>query len=1279
MKKLFTLFLASFFLMFFQHTMNAQTVLARWNFEVADVSGTAATEPTFTTGSAVADSGDMTAGSSVTALHASAATVWSTPSGNGSANSLSSNNWAVDDYYQFTFATTGYSDLKIQWDQTASSTGPAYFKVQYSTDGTNFTDLPGGAYSLKYTYLSKPISWSSSINNDTSTFSFDLSGISGLDNQAAVYIRLVDTSTVSYGGATVGTGGSNRVDNFIVSGTVATVVVPGPEVGDYGSAGTGNWGSDGSNWVVCVTAGTWDGATAATSTTSATTNVWIRSGHTVTVDASGKKCNNLVVESGATLVGDLPLPTSSIRYVRIYGPLALLNGTIGAPDPGNNVAFEFFGNVTVKGSGSINPARFRPGSSITDATLTFDCNVKMMYNGSSGSGGAAIYTSNSSNDNITITVNEGRTITFADYAYLGTSSSTTSDGSANTVFNFNGSVIQEGVSASTTLRVAAGKTCALNIGANGLLSVSKNFNASGGAGTTTITNDGKLELGTGGNGIVDFSDPNIYVGGTGTTNVDAGATLKIGAPAGLDPVAGPVRTTTRKFDKDCKYDYLGTAAQETGADLPSTVYQLSINNTAGVTLSAPVMVSDTGSIASGASLVETGTNYVKGVMKTTQTVGKTTSSLAGLGVDLAAGSDSLGNVTVVRTSGKAPAGKFTPIKRNWNITSEFAPAAGRDLTFNWPAGDDNNVDLTKAIVYKSTDSGANWTTVTDANGTDVSATHQITASGVTSFSDWTVAMSEYTPPVDTNNITLLDSLKMNDADGNPVRLNDTVNTAGIVTSIAQIGTGTSGPGTIQNENTAITVYGSTFTQTPGIQIGDSVIISNWKVTSYKGLTELSYTNTSSVKIVSSGHNLKPAVVTMSQINGEAWNGFEKYEGMYVKINNVHFGQTGTFDIGNSTGVNFKIYDGKDSLDFRIVKNDSSLMGKDIPTGIVNVTGIIQQYKSASPFDSGYEIVPLDSTGIELNNIVAIDSIKTNDKNGVSVMVNDTVGTTGIVTSILQLGTGASGPGTIQNEKTGVAVYGSTFAKAPGIQMGDSVLITNFKVTNYNGLTELSYTSTSTVTILSSGHKVTPKVVTIPDIKNQAWDGLEEYESKLVQINGVHFVQTGEFSLNGSSGYNYQIVNGTDTLDFRLVRNDSSLIGKTIPGGTVNIAGIIQQYSSSAPYNSGYEIFPLDSSSIEIVNAVNSEPNKVYTFNLYQNYPNPFNPSTMIRFELPMSQKVELSVYDILGRKVATLFSGVAQQGVTSVNFNASNLASGVYIYTIRTANSVITKKLMLLK
>jgi hypothetical protein len=85
------------------------------------------------------------------------------------------------------------------------------------------------------------------------------------------------------------------------------------------------------------------------------------------------------------------------------------------------------------------------------------------------------------------------------------------------------------------------------------------------------------------------------------------------------------------------------------------------------------------------------------------------------------------------------------------------------------------------------------------------------------------------------------------------------------------------------------------------------------------------------------------------------------------------------------------------------------------------------------------------------------------------------------------------------------------------------------------------------------------------------------------------------------------------------------------------------------------------------------------FSLEQNYPNPFNPSTTINYSISEPGNVELKIYDILGNEVATLVNEAKGTGNYYVVLEASNFASGVYLYTLRSNNFVQTKKMVLLK
>jgi hypothetical protein len=185
-------------------TFSAQAAtVAQWDFQVppADLTDSAASP------SVSAAIGTGTA----SGFHASALTDWTTPAGNGSSDSFSSNNWAVGDYWQFVFTSTGYSGLTVTFDQTGSNTGPRDFAVAISSNGVAFGEV------ALYSVINA--AWSAGTPVATTTFSFDLSANIFLDNAAAVYVRLIDKSTTAINGTTVATAGTDRVDNFTVSAT----------------------------------------------------------------------------------------------------------------------------------------------------------------------------------------------------------------------------------------------------------------------------------------------------------------------------------------------------------------------------------------------------------------------------------------------------------------------------------------------------------------------------------------------------------------------------------------------------------------------------------------------------------------------------------------------------------------------------------------------------------------------------------------------------------------------------------------------------------------------------------------------------------------------------------------------------------------------------------------------------------------------------------------------------------------------------------------------------
>jgi len=118
-------------------------------------------------------------------------------------------------------------------------------------------------------------------------------------------------------------------------------------------------------------------------------------------------------------------------------------------------------------------------------------------------------------------------------------------------------------------------------------------------------------------------------------------------------------------------------------------------------------------------------------------------------------------------------------------------------------------------------------------------------------------------------------------------------------------------------------------------------------------------------------------------------------------------------------------------------------------------------------------------------------------------------------------------------------------------------------------------------------------------------------------------------------------------------------------------------------NSGWHILPwvfnvqlaVEYTTVE----VESDVRLPTTMHLSQNYPNPFNPITIIQYELPQQSDVQITIYDLVGREVTTLVSEIQDAGYKSIQWNATNVPSGIYFYQIRAGEFVQTRKMVLLK
>lgn len=197
--------------------------------------------------------------------------------------------------------------------------------------------------------------------------------------------------------------------------------------------------------------------------------------------------------------------------------------------------------------------------------------------------------------------------------------------------------------------------------------------------------------------------------------------------------------------------------------------------------------------------------------------------------------------------------------------------------------------------------------------------------------------------------------------------------------------------------------------------------------------------------------------------------------------------------------------------------------------------------------------------------VPIAEIRENDANGVPIHLGEIFTVSGVVGSSNQFG--SSGPGSIHDQSAGISVFGNGFAGQ--VSIGDSVTITS-TLSHYNGLTEFDFNAAGS-SFINHGQAALfdTTIVTISQVINQEWNGLEIYEGRLIRINNVTITGSGSFT----GSMNYPISDGTGNMELRIDGDVTTIIGTQIPTDPVDLIGILGQFDQAAPYNSGYQILP----------------------------------------------------------------------------------------------------------
>lgn len=155
---------------------------------------------------------------------------------------------------------------------------------------------------------------------------------------------------------------------------------------------------------------------------------------------------------------------------------------------------------------------------------------------------------------------------------------------------------------------------------------------------------------------------------------------------------------------------------------------------------------------------------------------------------------------------------------------------------------------------------------------------------------------------------------------------------------------------------------------------------------------------------------------------------------------------------------------------------------------------------------------------------------------------------------------------------------------------------------------------------------------------------------------------------------YLGVNGTY---FTFFINQTQLIDDEISLSVFDSLGIIERNSTWFDENLSGAL--IDGIVYGNITSVENKDIVIHNFNLAQNYPNPFNPVTTITYSLDINSYVNLDIYNIIGEKVETLVNELQISGNHKINFNASNLPSGIYFYKLASNNRVLVKKMSIVK
>ncbi len=282
-----------------------------------------------------------------------------------------------------------------------------------------------------------------------------------------------------------------------------------------------------------------------------------------------------------------------------------------------------------------------------------------------------------------------------------------------------------------------------------------------------------------------------------------------------------------------------------------------------------------------------------------------------------------------------------------------------------------------------------------------------------------------------------------------------------------------------------------------------------------------------------------------------------------------------------------------------------------------------------------------------------------------------------ITATIQTQPSVSGITTVQDD-AGLAPWSGIHIRddaVAALNRGDVIRITNatidrrnqFGFNNEAQLTDVTFETVSTGGEFLGYKAVTTDIVSDPSVAEAHEGMLLRFDNVEITLPDANFGQ-----------WRFATINADETLQEEVQADDESSDVSSSFNQSIAAGDRFEFFQGVWRYS--FNVFQLNPETIEDGLATDTEEEAVpESFFLGQNYPNPFNPVTTIRYQINDVAKVKLEVFDLMGRRIATLVDTNQAIGTYEVNFEGSQLASGMYLYRLQAGTKVDIKKMMLVK